>query len=783
MIVVPEAFKSFKQFILWKPVPLPDGKVSKKPVSPFDLTVHDPHDQEVWVDYQTGAMLADQCNLGLGFVFTTADPFWFLDIDNAWNGSEWSPLSTQLCEAFSGCAVEVSQSGTGLHVFGSGQVPSHGCKNIQHGLELYTELRFVALTGTNLAGDATVNASNLQWLVDAYFPATNPNQSEPVEWTTGPCPEWSGPTDDNELLGKMLRTQSAGSILGNKASVADLWNANVDVLAGAYPSVSGTHGYDQSSADAALCSHLAFWTGKDAERMDRLFRTSALVRDKWVDREDYRQRTVLGAIGHCQDVYGSHRDVPQMTPDLAATMNPDTPPAGAPVDGMKVGYQFLSANQQMEHFKDCIYIRDLHRVLTPDGSLLKPDQFKVMFGGHDFAMDNMNAVKPVKDAFQVFTVSQAIDFPKAHAACFRPELPPLEIIEEEDMILANTYIPIKVARKQGDPGRFLDLINKLIPDATDQQTILSYMAACVQMPGKKFQWTPLIQGMQGNGKTLLGTCVAAAIGWRYSHTPNASDLGNKFNAWVVGKLFCIVEEIWVRDKAEVMEALKPLITNLKIEIQGKGDNQKLGDNRANFMMFTNHKDAIRIAKGDRRYAVFYTAQQTMQDLANSGMTGEYFTSLWDWFRMEGFAIVAEYLNNYPISKEFKIQLMYRAPKTSNTSEALRLSLGGLEQEILEAAEEGRYGFSGGWISSLQLNQLLRERRDEKRIPPNKRRAILDDLGYMPHAHLKGGRVNNIILKEAGKPVLYIKKDHPALVLRATADIQKAYLNDQEAAGN
>src|SRR5690606_38855151 len=38
---------------------------------------------------------------------------------------------------------------------------------------------------------------------------------------------------------------------------------------------------DHSSTDIALCNHLAFWTDKDASKMDSMFRESALIRDKW----------------------------------------------------------------------------------------------------------------------------------------------------------------------------------------------------------------------------------------------------------------------------------------------------------------------------------------------------------------------------------------------------------------------------------------------------------------------------------------------------------------------
>ena len=41
---------------------------------------------------------------------------------------------------------------------------------------------------------------------------------------------------------------------------------------------------------------LAFWTGRDCERIRALMNKSALARDKW-EREDYLPRTILGAVG------------------------------------------------------------------------------------------------------------------------------------------------------------------------------------------------------------------------------------------------------------------------------------------------------------------------------------------------------------------------------------------------------------------------------------------------------------------------------------------------------
>jgi putative DNA primase/helicase len=64
----------------------------------------------------------------------------------------------------------------------------------------------------------------------------------------------------------------------------------------------------QSEADLWLAGKLAFWTARDRSRIDSLFRSSALMREKW-DRDDYRQRTVDGAIAGCPQVYRPRRTV------------------------------------------------------------------------------------------------------------------------------------------------------------------------------------------------------------------------------------------------------------------------------------------------------------------------------------------------------------------------------------------------------------------------------------------------------------------------------------------
>src|SRR5262249_10742443 len=61
-------------------------------------------------------------------------------------------------------------------------------------------------------------------------------------------------------------------------------------------------GDDDSRADQALVSFLAYFCGPDSERIIRLMRQSALAREKW-NRLDYLQRTVAAVLAKQQRFY------------------------------------------------------------------------------------------------------------------------------------------------------------------------------------------------------------------------------------------------------------------------------------------------------------------------------------------------------------------------------------------------------------------------------------------------------------------------------------------------
>lgn len=289
------------QFFVWHLTWSPEeGKFLKVPRrSVTDLWPMDAKQPHNWMTYD--AALASLAHMRaadaggyytLGFYMTPGCGYWFLDIDKCIKDGVYSDLANDWVARLPGCMVEISSSQNGVHVFGRGELPPHGKRGkkttrYEH-TELYTESRGIAfgLSGTAW-GSADTQCDGILSIAAEAFPAPLPG--EEGTWLV-PRADWNGPTDDAVLLERMLASQSMAARFGSRATFADLWHNRTEVLDAFY----GADG--RTERDAAMAAHLAFWTGCDAPRMERLMWQSGLVRDKWYQHKTYlRELTIEGA--------------------------------------------------------------------------------------------------------------------------------------------------------------------------------------------------------------------------------------------------------------------------------------------------------------------------------------------------------------------------------------------------------------------------------------------------------------------------------------------------------
>ena len=241
---------------------------------------------------------------GIGFVFTNT-PFAGVDFDDCIDDAgELHPVVARYV-ALLDSYTEVSPSGSGLHVIIRANVPSGADKKTNRtpwggSFECYSEGRYFTMTGRTHETARTIGdrQEQLEQIRDAIWPA----QPAPVR---SPSLNGRAHLDDRELLEKMFAAT-------NGASIAALYHGDT----------SG-HADDDSSADLALCNHLAFWTAGDANRIDSMFRGSGLMRAKWDERRGastYGQRTINKALAGATESYDPGRPP---TPQ-----NPGASPAG-----------------------------------------------------------------------------------------------------------------------------------------------------------------------------------------------------------------------------------------------------------------------------------------------------------------------------------------------------------------------------------------------------------------------------------------------------------------------
>lgn len=91
------------------------------------------------------------------------------------------------------------------------------------------------------------------------------------------------PANVKDRLEKMLHSDS---------KAAALWVGDLS-----------SHKNDASAGDLALCNRLAYWFGRDKDVVDMMFRQSSLMRDKWANRDKYRDETLDMAIADTTHVY------------------------------------------------------------------------------------------------------------------------------------------------------------------------------------------------------------------------------------------------------------------------------------------------------------------------------------------------------------------------------------------------------------------------------------------------------------------------------------------------
>lgn len=317
------------------------GSYRKPPINPYTLKNANPTGSNTWSDFETA-----NSNIGKTAIFTNKDGkeieckihgvgialynsgVFGLDLDSVVhvdeNGQKYMTREAKEIVEELGTYVEVSPSKTGLHVLCLGKIDIPDVKYSASGkasisnpefkhsgkFEIYKSGKYLTVTGEHVGDYALKDCTeSFKETYYKHFVTKKP----------------SGAGTSSSVVSSNKPTVSSNYSGSNGGITRDMWLKYVrrsgenEILKGIFKSGStgrkvealyngdmSDYNNGHSEADLALVTYLYCFTDDESLTIS-LFEKSALCREKWTDRQDYRDRTLNRAkkdyyplIGHIE---------------------------------------------------------------------------------------------------------------------------------------------------------------------------------------------------------------------------------------------------------------------------------------------------------------------------------------------------------------------------------------------------------------------------------------------------------------------------------------------------
>ncbi len=272
-------------------------------------------------------------------------------------------------------------------------------------------------------------------------------------------------------------------------------------------------------------------------------------------------------------------------------------------------------------------------------------------------------------------------------------------IREGKLECLNTWTDPKITPIEGDIAPFLNHLEYIFPDEHQRNLLLDYMAYQVQHPGKKVLWSVVIKGNQGVGKSYFASVMRFVLGAENVSSPSNEMIHEPYTEWQKSTQLVIIEELMAKGRIDLMNKLKPMITQEITSVREMHKPSYVQPNRFNFMMFTNYDDALVLEKDDRRYCILKTIAKLL------GV--EYYEMLWSWTKEPSSIQAILYFLNKRILSDFKPT--GAAPMTNAKRDLINISRSGLEEWVQVCIEDEAHPFNLGIV-------VIRHLKDKKICP-------------------------------------------------------------------
>lgn len=323
-----------------------------------------------------------------------------------------------------------------------------------------------------------------------------------------------------------------------------------------------------------------------------------------------------------------------------------------------------------------------------------------------------------------------------------------------------TYIPGVTA---DDIAPYLELAAYLIPDERVLGHILDTFAFVIQHQDIKVNHCILLSGAHGIGKDTLFQPLIHGLGVHNVAQPSASEMHEKFTDALLSAKCLVYQEVQNFDKTEIENKLKPIIAappeELRLRLFGKG--YALVPNRVFVIMMSNHRNALKISPGDRRYLAYWSPAVPKSET--------YYLEFYDWLNAGGNDLIYSWLQDRDVSA---YNPKAPAPLTEYKQEVIGMGLSDAEARIAEfklamADEPERHLYAFEEVmEGLGYDDL--NRHEPGRPTEQRLRTLLLEAGFQSKSvrFLKDGKRE--------RKSLWFAVDHERYQSMTEAQLVKAY---------
>jgi len=351
-----------------------------------------------------------------------------------------------------------------------------------------------------------------------------------------------------------------------------------------------------------------------------------------------------------------------------------------------------------------------------------------------------------------------------------------EFFEANKLPYVNSYSNVNVpempdtltSRERKMCERVERHLEHLFPDERDRKLLLSWFAYIAQTGGK-INWSPVVQGVENDGKSFFGRMLAAVLGGDNVNVINGDQLAEQYTSWAENAQLCMIEEVRLHglDRYAVINKLKPYIANDMVTVRRMRTDSYKVLNTVNYFLTTNHKDGVPVNENSSRYFPLFSRWQTKTALdAFNRKNPNYYRELHELLDHGG--VLRRWLLDYELHEEF--DATNRARESSNLSEMRYLNQTEEEEGLMEILDESEDPeVCRELVNSTRLQDVMQDKGVAVPYGQGWKR-LLSERGFTPlgkvkvrgktftywsqtpEKFLKGGRVDTEAIREWVEPI-------------------------------